>query len=218
MWRRHRLKLLIAAAATIITVGVLLIAFRVRTEPKYKGQTMIEWLWAPDTHDKEEAIVILGTNHLHLLVHRLKYDSTKDRVFMVFMRLPNRIKNIRLLRNLWAQNELRAAVAFKVMKRLGPRAAPAVPELAEIARNASANVALRTLLVLSSIGDPAIPGVAAGMSNANSSVRAFALFTLQDYRSSPAAWQAITNALNDPDFSIRQQAAALVKKSDSVLH
>jgi len=196
-----------------VTFVVILKKLAGPAEPTYKGRSIGEWLTTAPTAAEEEAIVILGTNNLHLLVARLNYDPAKDRVFALYSRLPNGLKNAKPFRSLGLKNTTRAAVAAIVMRRLGPRAAPAVPELAQLARNASQPVALPALMTLGGIGDEAVPGIVAAMSNTNQTIRGFSLFLLEHFTNSPPAWHAITNALADPDATIRQQATNIIATS-----
>jgi hypothetical protein len=210
--RRPLLTLAIVVPIALVCL-LLLLASRGPAEPTYKELTMIDWLRVPDKPAQEEAISILGTNNLQMLVHRLNYDPTKDRVFALYSRLPDQLKNAKPFRSLGLKNPTRAAVAAIVMRRLGPRAAPAVPELAQLAKNASQPVALPVLIVLGSIGDQAVPGIVAGMSNTNQSVRGVSLFLLQQFTNSALAWHAITNALADTDLGVRQQAGKIAAGS-----
>jgi len=160
---------------------------------------------------QDEALVRLGTDYHQLLVHRLNYDPTKDRVFALYSRLPGPLKNVKLLRDLGTQNLTKATIARGVIMRLGARAAPAVPELAELARSGGPNAACTTLLFLHYIGEPAVPGIVAAMSNTNQNVRIAALYYLGIYKGSPDAWHALTNALADPDRAIRRAADAAAR-------
>ena len=213
---RSRRPLLIFAIVMSIVVACLLLilASRGPPEPTYKGLTMVQWVLAGPTPFQQEAIVILGTNNLQLLVRRLQHDPTKDRVFVLYSRLPARLQSVKFLQALCAKKFWKARYAEVVLHRLGPRAAPAVPELAELARGTGQPVASPALGVLHDIGEPGIPGLVAGMSNTNQSVRLTALFYLGKHRNFPAAWHAITNAFADPDPKVRDAADIASRTND----
>jgi hypothetical protein len=217
MWRRHRYKFLIIASLVIASTIVSLIATHRTPEPTYKGLTIAQWLSVPQTTAQEEAIVSLGTDNLQLFVRQLNYEPTKDRIYVLYSRLPARIKNVRLLDDICARKRRKAAEAYVVILLLGHHAAPAVPELSKLARNASQNVAGKAVFLLGNIGEWGVPGILEGMSNTNQNVRNSALFTLGRFSHSQRAWHAITNALNDTDFNTRQQAARIVQMSGRAL-
>ncbi len=212
MWRRHRFKLLVTAAAISITVVLLFMGLQRPAEPTYKGLTMRQWAWLPETRAKEQALLILGTNNLPLLVQRLKCELQKDRCWALYRRLPARLQKLKWLSDLGRKKVYEEAVAVDVMRRLRHLAAPAVPELSEMARSANVEVAQRVIEVLAHIGEEGVPGIAAGMYNTNQDVRRGSFGWLSVYQNAPGASNAITNALLDPDPYIRQEAARITEQ------
>jgi len=212
MWKRHGFKLLITSILVSFAVVMLFVFFKSPGEPTYEGLTMSQWVWSRETRDKEHALIVLGTNNLPLLVQGLKYEITKDRRLALYRRLPARLQKIKVLEHLGMKNNYEEAVAVDVMRRLGHLAAPAVPELSQIASTTSWEVAQTIIEVLATIGEEGVPGIVAGMSNTNQSVRRHSFFWLGVYEDSPAAWNVITNAITDSDPEIRRQAALRIAR------
>jgi hypothetical protein len=212
-WRRHAFKLLITATLLSVTIIILFIFFQSPTEATYKGLTMSQWVWSRETREKDRALLFLGNNNLPLLVQGLKYEMTKDRRLALYRRLPARLQKIKVLKHLGMKKYYEEAVAVDVMRRLRQRAAlPAMPELSQMARSGSREVAQRVIEVLATIGDAGVPGIVAGMSNTNQDVRRCSFGWLGTYVHCPAARKAITNAITDPDSYIRQQAAIMIAR------
>jgi hypothetical protein len=216
MWRRHRFKILITVALVAlisVSISLLIIASKDQSEPTYGGLTMFQWVAGPDTPIKQHALLTLGADNVHLLVNRMNYEPAKDRIYKLYLRLPAQLQKIKWLNELCKRKFNNASVAQFVLVHIGPHAAPAVPELSLIGRSGSPQLAHNTLFTLKSIGEPAVPGIIAGMSHTDQNVRRFALFLLEGYTYSPIAWQALTNALADPDPKIREQAANIIQRS-----
>lgn len=144
-------------------------------EPESRGRPLSYWLASYMTNNTgngrqtaETAIREMGSNALPALLVWLRYEPSQSKTeVMEFLK--------RMRRNAygrWIPPELTyengpppAHVGFYI---LGPLAAPAIPELSEMANDAAhALVASRALQALVSIGPPALPAVEARLASTN---------------------------------------------------
>ena len=98
--------------------------------------------------------------------------------------------------------------AAMALAELGPKAAPAVAELANALQAPSEHVRLNAAIALGKIGEPAVTSVAKLLKNANANDRYYALWTLA-WIGTPAkgALGDVTLALADKDANVRRKAA-----------
>lgn len=132
------------ATATVIAVAVALAVWP--HEPAYKGLTIHEWLQR-SLQDKQshEALVVLGTNNLPLLLKRIAYDPRKDKLITLYRYLPRRVGRSDFILSCMARGPTSASDAQRVLCMLGPVAATALPELVKIAHNGGHDAAIRVL-------------------------------------------------------------------------
>jgi hypothetical protein len=156
--------------------------------------------------EREEALIILGTNNLQLLVHRLEYDPTKDRTITLFYRLPKQVRRMTRLSGFVGRKSILADDAQGVLQRLGPHACPVIPQLTKAASTLGPLPAMRALIVLDTIGEQARPAIILITSHASQYVRIQAMVRLATHTNLPPVHEALTKALHDPDPLIRKQA------------
>ncbi len=199
-----RAKLAVAIGGTLLAVCVLT-ALLGHREPTYNGLTMSQWLIAPDYAQRKEALLILGTNNLPLLAKRVGYDPQTDLLYRIFERLPSKLQYSDRVRGLAYRRRHLADEAATVLRTLGPKAAPAIPQLAPVVNRGPypAELAMTTLCFL---GDEGLAVIAAQASHTNKDMRLFAVVLLGGHISSKVARLALTNALTDPDSQIRMMA------------
>ena len=129
-------------------------------EPTYKGRTMHEWFQQYDNTQQYQALIILGTNNLPLLIKRIGYNEKSDRIISYYHNLPPWLKGNEGLAKIIlrrATNYTAAAdEAKEVLEILGHRAAPAVPQLLQLARDRPLEVGERVVVILDWMGEPGI--------------------------------------------------------------
>ncbi len=197
-------KLAISIAAALL-LAVLIVVIPGTREPRYKGLTMRQWLNSKDAQ-AEEALLVLGTNNLPLLLERIDYDVRRDLPAHFFYRL-YRLTRLRMLYDsTWRRNGV-AEDALQVFCRLGPKAAPVIPQLTKIAeRNEGATP--RVLRALSATGDQGLAVVASKTTVWNPfEIRYQAVELLTSHTQSAVSRAALTNvALKEPAAAIRLTA------------
>ncbi len=208
MTKRAKVAVTITGASVLCLLIGALLSDR---EPTYKGFTIGQWLKRPYHPEADEALHFLGTNNLLLLVHRLDYERERDFFCRMLDRLPHKIRDSRRIDLLASRRESLAFDATRLLVRLGPAAAPAIPELARIVTNRGASVPTeRAMGVLVTIGDEGAVTIASLATQPNAQVRCRALDFLRSYfwanTNSTVAYYALTNALVDPDPQVAEIA------------
>src|SRR4051794_22875226 len=118
MWSRRRLTLLFAVTAGVITLVLVFLAWPAR-EPTYKGRTIRGWLSLVMDPEQNQALVVLGTNNLQLLVHRIDHDPFTDRVLRLYARFPVQLRRSSgMFFNLATERMTMAREANEVLKQL----------------------------------------------------------------------------------------------------
>jgi len=212
--RRCRLAL-IAIISFIAAASVILLTVPRSREPRYKGLTLQDWLAKSETQEKQEAILTIGTNNLLLLVERAAYDPRTDPFLQVYWKIPYKLSHQRWVYNILARRVPLANSAVDALKLLGPHASPALPQFAALSKASAYAPAMRSVAILSCMGQTGQPVIMSFASHTNRAVRKFALLQLPLFTNSPAALPAITNNLTDPDYLVRQQAEDIVLGSNS---
>ncbi len=196
-----RAKLAIIAGAALLTISLLIAALLPR-EPRYQGLTMGQWLACRDHAQAHEALLILGTNNLPLLVNRLGYDRQKDPFARALTRLPAGLKLRRWLERRASRRATLSDQVSRVLGTIGTNAAPAIPELLALVDRGEPP-AYRAMEILSNLQDDGLAAVASTFHSTNTLVRRRAVFLLLAHPQSRVARQALTNAFVDPDPKIR---------------
>jgi len=202
-------KLALLAGGSLLAVCFLVVAaLRSAPEPTYKGLTMGQWL---NSHavNAHEALLVLGTNNLPLLVNRIAYDPEHDTLAALFFRL-HRLTGSARMYAIASRRLVLADDAHGVFYRLGPKAAPAIPQLARIVEHGGGDPSSRALSILAHLGDEGLAIVASKAAHPDSQVRLYVVVLLGFHTESSVARFALTNALNDPDFQVRQIAWASI--------
>ena len=110
------------------------------------------------------------------------------------------------------EKEIRAVVTF-ILGRIGPNAKAAVPALIEEIKDEDKNVRARAVEALGKIGPETMPTLLAALKDKEPIVRVRAVQALG--RLGPAAVKAtsaIVDVMQDPDESVRSEAALALKK------
>jgi hypothetical protein len=203
---RHTKRIVVTAAAMIMVAGAGLWVWP--HEPAYKGLAIHEWLQRP-LNDKQshEALVVLGTNNLPLLLKRIAYDPQKDKIITLYRYLPRRIARSESALTFASRGMIAASDAQRVLFALGPGAATALPRLLQIAAKGGKDPAARALWVLNALGDEAQPAMIGLARYTNHTIAAQACFFLGLHTNSPAVRQALTNALASSDPQLSKAAA-----------
>lgn len=85
---RSRRPILVGALLGLGAIAIAAATFaHPRHEPTYKGWTMHEWLQQHYNTQQYEALIILGTNNLPLLIQRIGYDEKSDRIISYYRKL-----------------------------------------------------------------------------------------------------------------------------------
>jgi hypothetical protein len=169
--RRKRIFIVLVVC---VLVGIGVVAFWPgEREPEYNGKKLSEWLnlyeearFKEDPQKQRagaEAVQHIGTNALPWLVKWIEYGrpAWKDRLVRFVVKIPSST----IIRWYTEGDRLGfgAVMAFEV---LGPKAAPAVPELARIAsRSGSGFSQMWAMDALSHIGREAFPTLLVAMGN-----------------------------------------------------
>jgi hypothetical protein len=196
-------------------------------EPRYEGLTMGQWLGrlnpqgdearqlrtnspalvAKHYRQADEALLVLGTNNLPLLLERLRYDHQKDFFWKAFNCLPEKLRNNRprVLAFLRRRSN-RAHEANRILQRLGTNAAPAIPALARMADESYDYPCIRALAVLCYLGDEGLTVVAAKTVHTNRGIGEAAVGSLLSHTGSKVARSGLTNALRSPNPEVQRMA------------
>ncbi len=195
--------------AAALLVSLAIVACLGGREPTYKGLTMGQWLHSRDAQ-AEEGLLTLGTNNLSLLVKRIDYDPQKD-LRARFFSLIYKVSRSPWVRDLVSHRIILAEEAHAVLYRLGANAAPAIPQLAEIAERRTGPPRIRALYILASMRDGCL-GVVASHASTNdaASIRLSAVTLLGQQTESRLAFVALRNALEDSDARVRQAASEAI--------
>ncbi|HEY5911911.1 MAG TPA: hypothetical protein VJA21_15015 [Verrucomicrobiae bacterium] len=146
-----------------VAIGAMALCFLLGSwrdrEPTYKGLTMGQWLRKGDLPEATEALLILGTNNLPLLIQRLEFASEGDLMMRALNRLPSKVSYSSFMNNftqghrshLFRQEQL-SRDAYAILIKLGTNAAPAIPQLVNIAQRRKLPASGRARAVLPSLG------------------------------------------------------------------
>lgn len=167
---------------------------------------MAQWLDRGGNPEVNEALLILGTNNLPLLVKRVDYDPQNDFISRALDRLPSRFRNTLFVDRLATRRAILCVQAGRVFLRIGTNAAPAIPDLAAIAQRGEFAPACHALVALATIGAEGLAGVASTARSTNALLRQFTVNLLYGHPESTVARSALTNALTDPDPTTRGMA------------
>jgi hypothetical protein len=218
---RKRYGLLAIACGVLLAIAL---AFWLTTErePLYEGKDLSHWArrWSecyrgsPALPHVQAALVALGTNRLDLLVCRVSYDPQHDTLIKAFNLFPSgnlRARTYsRTLGMMLSRRSRRADDAQLALRALGQAAAPVVPQLSKLLDNGAPIPAERALELLPFLGDEGLSAIASRAALTNNP-RHFQLIQALAVRTNfPPAFAALTNALNDPDPNIREEAANIL--------
>jgi hypothetical protein len=218
--RRWRCLLLLIGSTLLVWLTWALVPTR---GASYHGHSLSQWaacVTADDFADSDrfsatddevrEALVLLGTNNLPLLVRWIDWEHTlKTRavraVFNVspYWLLQSGIFDFMVTERRDLALSLRAMEVFRV---LGPRAAPAIPKLLHLVMKRDPASGRSALRVLKLIGEPATPALFTLAGCSNNPCRIDAVILLWAHTNSPAARAVLIAAQRDPDIEVRRAA------------
>lgn len=178
--RKRRIRaLMVLAMCVLVTIGGVAILLGDK-EPEYNGKKLSEWLnlyeEARFKEDKQNqqaaaaAIQHIGTNALPWLVKWIKYGrpAWKDRIAGLIVKIPSRT-----IARWYMEGERLGFDAVMAFEVLGPKAAPAVPELERIIQNSRGGFSQGWAMeALGSIGKDAFPMLIAALGNPKTQCRA----------------------------------------------
>jgi hypothetical protein len=208
------LGLFFLAVGGLTALAILVVAAGLpKREPTYDGATIDQWL-SREGKAPYEALVVLGTNNLSLLVRRLTYDPDKDIVLRLYGKLPQRLSRTRKVTEFVVNSVVRkleqAEVAGRLLRALGPRAAPAIPDLIQLAQANGRAPTGHAINVLESLGEEAWPAMIPLTWHTNKATAIQVVRCLALHTASIPLRQALTNALTDPNPRVRKQANDLL--------
>jgi hypothetical protein len=210
----HQTKRFLMAGAALVALLVAITVFWPR-EPTYKGATVYEWL-SLTNREQHQAILTLGTKRIPTLVKHLAYDEQVDPILTLYWKVPTPIANfgpvLDFVVTKVSRKACRASDAGQVLQMLGPRAAPAIPELHRIAKECSSGPAVRAICVLDSMGQPGWDALAS-LTQTNSEQVIPLLHKLAGNTASLPVHRVLTNALASPNRDIWRTAASVITGS-----
>ena len=189
------------ALPVAVTCLAVVMAYSLR-EPTYQGRSMHEWLQQHDKQHQYEALTILGTNNFPLLIRRIGYDPQNDRILSYCRNLPPWLLHFKVTQAILRRSANRKAAAEEakaVLADMGPRAAPAAPQLIQLARENSIEVGKRVVYVLNWMGEPGFRPLFSLIDHTNQQLVAEVLVSLEGHRNWPLFPQSINNALTRID-------------------
>jgi hypothetical protein len=194
---KSRRPILAGALLGLAAIAIAAAAFaHPRHEPTYKGWTMHEWLQQHYNTQQYEALIILGTNNLPLLIKRIGYDEKSDRIISYYRKLPPWLKgNEAVTKSLLRRSTNKTAAADEakaVLEIVGHRAAAAVPQLIQLAREKPFEVGERVVVVLDWMGEPGIRPLISLTDHTNQNLVMEVCVRLDGHRNSPLL-QSISN-------------------------
>jgi len=212
--KSRALRLFLLPVGGLTVLATLVVAFALpKREPVYEGATIDQRL-SREGKVPYEALVVLGTNNLSLLLRRLTYDPDKDIVLRLYGKLPQRLSRTRkiteLVVNSVVRKEEQAEVAGRLLRALGSRASPVVPELIQVAQADGRAPAGRAINVLESIGEEAWPAMIPLTGHTNKATAIQVVRCLALHTTSTRLREALTNALTDPNPRVRKGANDLL--------
>jgi HEAT repeat protein len=161
-------------------------------------------------NEVREALVLLGTNNLPLLVRWIDWEHTlKTRaVRAVFNVSPNWLLQSGIFDFMVTERRdlalsLRAMEVFRV---LGPRAAPAIPRLTQLVMKRDPASGRSVLRAMEHIGEPSTPAIVSLASSSKCPCRIDAVGLLWAHTNSPAVRIVLISAKSDPDLDVRRAA------------
>jgi hypothetical protein len=190
------------ALPVILTCLAIATAYCLR-EPTYQGRSMHEWLQQHDNEHQYEALTILGTNNFPLLISLIGYETKSDRILSFCGNLPPWLAHSKgvtqALRRRSVNRTAAANEAETLLEDIGPQAAPAVPQLIQLARENSFEVGERVVHILNWMGEPGFRPLFSLTDHTNQQLVTAAMASLKSHRNSPLLPQSISNAIARTD-------------------
>jgi hypothetical protein len=214
---KRRTLLIVAAFVGLAILLAVLLPYD--DEPRYKGQTLGEWVKAHDyarsgtaRREATDAIIVITTNSVPVLVRWLSWDPAPQETLA--NKLPDFISYNRFLGPLIHQtNKLfRLNLAMKAFMVSETNAICAIPALTQLITNRKSWFAKhQALYALSCIGPLALPSIRQGINDPNPKVRYHALRCITGFGTNAvAAIPNIVRTLSDPDEVVRVYATNAV--------
>lgn len=209
----HRFFLMMLACAAI---GALGFGVARSLEPDFEGRPLRLWiqdLHASDTRVRDraiEAVCAIGKPAVPALMVRLRRtDSVADTaVTWARARGPEWVQ--RRFQSWLISSQIRAVAAL-ALRRMGPDAEQAAPQLIWALGDGDTSVARLAEYALGTIGAPAVPELSQAVAGPHRSRRIAALRILSQLgRAAEASVPAVRSALHDSDPRIRLRAAEAV--------
>ena len=192
-------------------------------EPSYHGHSLSQWAACVTTDDSadsdrfsatenevREALVLLGTNNLPLLVRWIDWEHALGSravgaVFKVspYWLLQSGIFDFMVTERRDLALSLRAMEVFRV---LGPRAAPVVPRLTQLVMKRDPASGRGVLRALEHIGEPATPAIVSLVGSSKCPCRIDAVGLLWAHTNSLAVRAVLISAKSDPYLDVRRAA------------
>lgn len=207
-----------AVLLILIAAGMVAVLIWSTAEPTWRGRSLTDWVQvynrsddtppALEASEARLAMQVLATNRLPALVEALGYDPGPRRANVAAKArgLPPSIRRSRLMRWLLLdRRQFQASEAATILRALGPKAAPALPELARLSEGTnSLLVSHRAISVLARMDAIALPSLLAVITNRQHPNRIYALQCLSDLEKTALPAVPCLHALTeDPDPAIR---------------
>ena len=182
-------------------------------EPSYNGKALSEWMGEPDRDMRYNAIQQVGTNAIPTFLAILSVK--RGNVKRVVSKLKD--KGLQDFTNKEADLEDLRRLAVDGFEALGTNAESAVPELTKVFSHHDETM-FQTIRALIKVGPKGFLVLTNEMKNPDSSVRNNLILVLgEEGGNDPAMTRLLINALKDPDWSNRGNAAEFLTGKDASL-
>jgi hypothetical protein len=210
----------------VILAGCIVVAILIaemwpgEREPEYGGKKLSEWLFqyqayhrSPDSIERREAsdaVHHIGTNAIPSLLKWIAYEQPrwKENLRTQYRKWPKPFVNKSI--DLWFIKKRRlagdAVLGFGI---LGPEADPAVPELTRLTKSANPSLSRDTMMALGFIGEAGLSAIESALTNRSAPIdlrRNAISDILLAGTNAHRALPALVEALEDPDFIVRDEA------------
>jgi HEAT repeat protein len=203
----------IAVFVLLALVALLAALLRARVpDPAWLGKPLHQWLADcytniyPVGFEPIAAVRAMGTNTLPRLRRELRI-----RDFAVTLNAIEFLRKNKICRIAHVPATTRRRIAANLCEALGPRAAPALPELTALADETDVSLRVAAIRALGAIGAPALDPLTHLAQDPQPLIRCSTLTALGEL--GPPAWTTLSNSLSDQSPLVRYTAARGLTKA-----
>jgi hypothetical protein len=215
LFQRWRLAIFAGLLTLLLMVWVCFLVRQDSHRPVYHGKPLTLWLQtytssargSPEWKEADEAVRHIGTNALPVLLHLIHAKDSALKLRLVALARKQQLIKIHFVPA--AQRNIQASMAFIVLGDTAKGAVPALVKMFDESLSADSLSATEDALTwIGPAAKPAIPVLLRTATNANSRVRANALWALGAIHAEPQLCvPALIPGLNDSDNWARVSAA-----------